>query len=611
MKRKLQNTTSKVRSATNRIWSISAIAVILVLWQMISSLGIVDSFMLPSPIQVVQALMSEFPVLVEHSVITLSEAFLGLILGILLGFVMAVFMDRFDVLYQAFYPLIVLTQTIPTVAIAPLLVLWFGYEMAPKVILVVITTFFPITVGLLNGFKSVDPDAVNLLRAMGASQTHIFRYIKLPGAMSQFFAGLRISASYAIVGAVISEWLGGFGGLGVYMTRVKKAFSFDKMFAVIFLISMISLLLMKGVELLQKKCMPWEDLGGDSVKQSERPLFGKRRLATIVVAVLAVLGLMAAFKGWNVESGTAGVKQELEKVTFVLDWTPNTNHTGLYVALEKGYFEEAGLDVEIVQPPEDGAVSLVASGKAQFGISFQDSLAAALSGEQPLPVTAVASVIQHNTSGIISRGGEGMDRPKGLEGHTYATWNGAIELATVEEVMKVDGGDYSQLELIPSTVTDEVSALRAESVDALWIFYGWAGVKTELEDLETDYFAFAEIDPVFDYYTPVIISGDKFLEEHPETVKAFLSAVSKGYEFAIQNPEEASEILCSAAPELEKKLVLASQKYLADQYQADAPYWGYMDAKRWNGFYEWVNEKGLVENEVPLNTGFTNDYLPQ
>ena len=624
MKRKLQNTTSKVRSATNRIWSISAIAVILVLWQMISSLGIVDSFMLPSPIQVVQALMSEFPVLVEHSVITLSEAFLGLILGILLGFVMAVFMDRFDVLYQAFYPLIVLTQTIPTVAIAPLLVLWFGYEMAPKVILVVITTFFPITVGLLNGFKSVDPDAVNLLRAMGASQTHIFRYIKLPGAMSQFFAGLRISASYAIVGAVISEWLGGFGGLGVYMTRVKKAFSFDKMFAVIFLISMISLLLMKGVDLLQKKCMPWENLGGDSTNQSagklSEKLSGKRHLAVAAVAVLAALSLMIAFEGSNAESrtdrvnsglDTSIVDKDLEKITFVLDWTPNTNHTGLYVALEKGYFKEAGLDVEIVQPPEDGAVSLVASGKAQFGISFQDSLAAALSGEQALPVTAVAAVIQHNTSGIISRAGEGMDRPKGLEGHTYATWNGAIELATVEEVMKVDGGDYAKLELIPSTVTDEVSALRAKSVDALWIFYGWAGVKTELEGLETDYFAFAQIDSVFDYYTPVIISGDKFLEEHPETAKAFLSAVSKGYEFAIENPEEATEILCSAAPELEPELVLASQKYLADQYQADAPYWGYMDAKRWKGFYEWVNEKGLVEDEVPLDTGFTNDYLPQ
>ena len=214
--------------------------------------------MLPSPIQVVTAFVSEFPVLMEHSVITLTEAFLGLLIGILFGFIMAVLMDHFEILYKAFYPLIVLTQTIPTVAIAPLMVLWFGYEMTPKVILIVITTFFPITVGLLTGFKSVDKDSVNLLRAMGAGRLEIFRYIKLPGALPQFFSGLRISASYAVVGAVISEWLGGFGGLGVYMTRVKQAFSFDKMFAVIFLISGISLLLMKGVDLLQWKCMPWE-----------------------------------------------------------------------------------------------------------------------------------------------------------------------------------------------------------------------------------------------------------------------------------------------------------------------------------------------------------------
>ena len=214
--------------------------------------------MLPSPIQVVQAFIKEFPTLMQHSYVTLTEAFLGLGLGILLGFVMAVLMDQFEGLYQAFYPIIVLTQTVPTVAIAPLLVLWFGYEMTPKVILIVITTFFPIAIGLLNGFRSADTDSIHLLRAMGADRWQIFRHIKLPGAMSQFFSGLRISASYAVVGAVISEWLGGFSGLGVYMTRVKQAFAFDKMFAVIFLISIISLLLMKGVDVLQKVCMPWE-----------------------------------------------------------------------------------------------------------------------------------------------------------------------------------------------------------------------------------------------------------------------------------------------------------------------------------------------------------------
>ena len=314
----------------------------------------------------------------------------------------------------------------------------------------------------------------------------------------------------------------------------------------------------------------------------------------------------------NTESLQASEEEkELEKITFVLDWTPNTNHTGLYAAQKLGYFEEAGLEVEIVQPPEDGAVVLVASGKAQFGVSFQDSLAPALIEGDAIPVTAVASVIQHNTSGIISRAGEGMDRPKGMAGHSYATWNGAIELATIEKVVEADGGDYSKVELIPSTVTDEVSALKTNSVDSIWIFYAWAGVKTELEGLETDYFAFADIDPVFDYYTPVIISGNKFLEENPETAKAFLSALSKGYEFAIENPEEAAEILCDAAPELDKELVVASQKYLADQYRADATYWGFIDADRWNNFYKWVNDNKLVEGNVMLNSGFTNEYLPQ
>jgi ABC-type nitrate/sulfonate/bicarbonate transport system substrate-binding protein len=322
-----------------------------------------------------------------------------------------------------------------------------------------------------------------------------------------------------------------------------------------------------------------------------------------ILGILLIVCFMAAACGKKEEA-------DLEKITFVLDWTPNTNHTGLYVAQEKGYFEEAGLEVEIVQPPEDGAVVLVASGKAQFGVSFQDSLAPAFLEGEALPVTAVASVIQHNTSGIISRAGEGMNTPKGMENHSYATWNGAIELATIQNVMEADGGDYSKLELIPSTVTDEVSALKTNSVDSIWIFYGWAGVKTELEGLATDYFAFADIDPVFDYYTPVIVAGDQFLEKNPETAKAFLSAVSKGYEFAIDHPEEAVEILCKAAPELDPELVLASQQYLADQYQADAPYWGYIDETRWNNFYQWVNDNELVEGKVQLGTGFSNEYLP-
>lgn len=302
--------------------------------------------------------------------------------------------------------------------------------------------------------------------------------------------------------------------------------------------------------------------------------------------------------------------EEPEKINFVLDWTPNTNHTGIYVAEKLGYFAEEGLSVEIAQPPEDSSVVLTASGKADFSISFQDSLAAAFTGEEPLPVTAVAAIVQHNTSGIISRKGEGMDTPAGLEGHSYATWNGAIELATLKKVVEADGGDFDKVELIPSTVTDEVSALKTDSVDSIWVFYGWAGVKTELENLPTDYFAFKDIDPVFDYYTPVLIAGNDFLEKRPEAAKKFVKAVSKGYEYAAEHPEEAAEILLEAAPELDRELVIASQKYLADEYIADASAWGYIDSARWNAFYEWVNKEKLTEGEVPLDYGFSNDYLP-
>lgn len=243
----------------SKIPSVTAVAALLIMWQLLCTTGLVPSYMLPSPSDVIKAFVSELPLLLENSVITLQEAFIGLFLGVSIGFFAAVLMDTFDILYKAFYPLLIITQTIPSVAVAPLLVLWFGYEMTPKIVLIVISTFFPVTVGLLDGFRSADKDAIGLLRSMGANRLQVFRYIKFPSALPQLFSGLRIAAAYSVVGAVISEWLGGFGGLGVYMTRVRKAFAFDKMFAVIFLISAISLALMALVGFAEKKCMPYRN----------------------------------------------------------------------------------------------------------------------------------------------------------------------------------------------------------------------------------------------------------------------------------------------------------------------------------------------------------------
>ncbi len=249
--------TKKLQNITNKSAPFIAVAVILLLWLVCCDAELVPAYMLPSPVKVVKAFAENFDVMMKQARVTLQETLYGLLIGVGLAFVIAVIMDRFQWLYKAIYPILVVTQTIPTIAIAPLLVLWMGFGMAPKITLVVITTFFPIVIGLLTGFESIDKDAINLMRAMGANRYQIFRYVKLPNATASFFSGLRISSAYAVVGAVVSEWLGGFEGLGVYMTRVKKAYAFDKMFAVIVFISAISLVLMGIVSLLEKVSMPW------------------------------------------------------------------------------------------------------------------------------------------------------------------------------------------------------------------------------------------------------------------------------------------------------------------------------------------------------------------
>jgi ABC-type nitrate/sulfonate/bicarbonate transport system substrate-binding protein len=328
-----------------------------------------------------------------------------------------------------------------------------------------------------------------------------------------------------------------------------------------------------------------------------------KKLIAIAVSLFLVFSLCAC-------SITEDERNELREITICLDWTPNTNHTGLYVADKLGFYEEAGLKVTIVQPPEGGAEIMTASGQSHFGISAQDSLAANYASKEPMGITAVATILQHNTSGIISLD---CDSPKALEGKRYSTWDSPTEKAMIKYVMEKDGGDFSKVELIPNVITDEASALKHGDTDAVWIYYAWSGINAELSGLDFEYFDFREIDEVFDFYTPVIIANNSFLEADPETAKAFLSATAKGYEYAIENPEEAAYILIEADETGSlvgsEELVTESQKWISKQYIADADSWGIFDPERWNAFYSWLGAEGLTESIIPEGTGFTNDYL--
>jgi ABC-type nitrate/sulfonate/bicarbonate transport system permease component len=213
--------------------------------------------MLPGPLRVLTALRDDRLLLTGHLLRTLTEAGAGLALALVSAFLLALLMDASAFTKRALHSILILTQTVPTVALAPLLILWLGYGAAPKIALVFLTCFFPLTLGLAGAFGQADPDALRLLRSMGATGAQLYHYIKIPSSLPVFFSSLRVSASYSIIGAVIAEWLGGEAGLGVYMIRVRKSYSFDKMFAAILVVALLSLVLIKLVELAEKAAAPW------------------------------------------------------------------------------------------------------------------------------------------------------------------------------------------------------------------------------------------------------------------------------------------------------------------------------------------------------------------
>lgn len=331
----------------------------------------------------------------------------------------------------------------------------------------------------------------------------------------------------------------------------------------------------------------------------------KRRILSLVISAMLAISLVGCQS--NQASNEGETSKELQKISFVLDWTPNTNHTGIYTALEKGYYKDAGLDVEIIQPPEDGALGALGSGNAQFGVDFQESLAVALTSENPIPVTAVAAIIDHNTSGIISLKEKGIDDFSKLEGKTYATWDMPSEKAILKQVMTDAGATYDKLNMVPNSGADALSLMQTD-VDAVWVYEGWDVMMAQLEGIEYNYLPFAEKSPVLDFYTPVIVANNEFLETNPEAAKAFMQATAKGYEFAIENPSEAADILVKHVPELSKELVQKSQEFLSAQYKAEKTQWGIIDESRWSAFYDWMYDQKLIPEKLG-NKGFTNEFL--
>lgn len=248
----------KSASIAPRIIPYTAVILLLLVWEAGVRLYHLPSYILPGPVQIAATLAAALPLLLTHAAATVGEALLGFALAVATAFITAFLLNYFPILNRAVEPLLIISQTIPIITLAPLFLIWFGWGMLPKIIVVVLVCFFPIVISFLKGLHSVDPDLISLFRSMNASRMAVFKMVEMPLALPSFFSGLKISASYSIMAAVIGEWLGAQQGLGYFMTIAQKSFRVDRVLAAVLIISIASLLMVKAVDLAEYWLMPWK-----------------------------------------------------------------------------------------------------------------------------------------------------------------------------------------------------------------------------------------------------------------------------------------------------------------------------------------------------------------
>ncbi|URZ01032.1 ABC transporter substrate-binding protein [Clostridium felsineum] len=327
----------------------------------------------------------------------------------------------------------------------------------------------------------------------------------------------------------------------------------------------------------------------------------KRILSLISAVVMTAIAITGC-------ASSSSSSTKLDKTTVILDWTPNTNHTGMYVALDKGYYKEEGLDVKIQQPSSGSVTNLIATNKGDFGVSYQEDVTYALTSKTPLPIKAIAAVLQHNTSGFAAPKSKNIKSIKDAEGKVYGGWGSPSEEAVIKAIMEKNGADFSKLKIV-NIGNDDYFAATKKNVDFAWIFEGWTGIEAKLKGIDLDYVAVKDLDPALDYYTPVIITNNKILKENPDKAKKFMRATKEGYQYAAKHPEESAKILRKYAPEIDEKLAVESQKYMATHYADDMSKWGEMKPSVWKNYADFLKSKGLIKKELNVKDAFTNQFL--
>ena len=304
---------------------------------------------------------------------------------------------------------------------------------------------------------------------------------------------------------------------------------------------------------------------------------------------------------------------ERTAVKLMLDYSPNTNHTGFYVAQANGYYDELNLDVEILEPADVLPEQAVSTGIVEFGIGFQEfSTFAMIDGAD---VVSIAAIIQENTSGFSAiTEYNPLETPADLADLDYGGFSfPSLENAMISTLLACEGIEWDASNYIDIGFADSIELMSRERIDYAWIFYAVQGIDAEVNGIELSNLILSDYqDCIPNYYTPILLTSSAMIDENPDVVRAFTAATAKGFEFSIENPDEAAIILTEAVPELNTDVIKASMEWLAPRYQGEAEQWGYQDAEVWQGFTDFLVENEIIPaDSLDIEAVYTNEFLPE
>jgi ABC-type nitrate/sulfonate/bicarbonate transport system substrate-binding protein len=343
-----------------------------------------------------------------------------------------------------------------------------------------------------------------------------------------------------------------------------------------------------------------------------------RRLHSSLCLLLIAVPLLLAGCNFGTRTSSPPYTGAVAHVKLALDWTPNTNHTGIYVAFEKGWYRQEGIDLTLLPYSSEVAPEqLVGTGQADFGISFTEGVTSARAAGEP--VVSIAAIIQHNTSALISLKSSGLDTVAKLAGKRYAGFGAPYEQPVISQVLSCGGARSTSFQNV-TTALDPIAALKSGQFDFAWVFMGWEGIEAQRQGLALNVFSLLDY-CMPDYYSPVIITNQQLISQHGDVIRRFLKATAEGYTYAIAHPEDAANLLMQAAPAGafdDKQLVYESQAYLSPRYSADTSCWGSQTLEKWTDYPRFMythNALFDVNNQLLARppdyaAAFTSQFLP-